>query len=97
MILVMTYDEFKRQLGKAGLSVKNFAGLIKQHPNSITNYAAQGEIPPHLAIIVALMGHMADNGLDYRAALQQVEFDASKPRGSSVKGKFGGIKQVISN
>jgi hypothetical protein len=88
----MIYDEFKRQLGKAGLSVKSFAELIKQNPNSITNYAAQGEIPPHLAIIAALMAHMADHGLDYRVALSQVHFEASKPRGSPVKGKFGSSK-----
>ncbi|MBQ69390.1 DNA-binding protein [Candidatus Saccharibacteria bacterium] len=94
MILAMTYNEFKRQLGKAGLSVKSFAELIKQNPNSITNYAAQGDVPPHLAIIAALMGHMADHALDYRVALSQVHFEASKPRGSSVKGKFGGIKQT---
>lgn len=92
MIPAMIYDEFKRQLGKAGLSVKSFAELIKQNPNSITNYAAQGDVPPHLAIIAALMGHMADHGLDYRAALSQVHFEASKPRGSAVKGKFGGSK-----
>lgn len=90
----MIYDEFKRQLGKAGLSVKSFAELIKQNPNSITNYAAQGKIPPHLAIIATLMAHMADHGLNYRVALSQVHFDASKPRGSAVKGKFGGSKSI---
>jgi hypothetical protein len=58
----MTYDEFRRQIGKAGLTVKGFAALIKQTPNSITNYAAQGEVPPHLAIISALMGDMAEAG-----------------------------------
>lgn len=94
MIPAMTYDEFKRQLGKAGLSVKSFAELIKQNPNSITNYAAQGDVPPHLAIIAALMGHMADHELDYRVALSQVHFEAAKHRGSAVKGKFGGSKQV---
>jgi hypothetical protein len=88
----MTYDEFRRQLGKAGLSVKSFAELIKQKPNSITNYAAQGEVPPHLAMIAALMGDMAEAGLDYRATLGRIQFDAAKPRGSTVKGVFGGIK-----
>ncbi len=94
MIPFMTYDEFKRQLGKAGLSVKSFAEIIKQNPNSITNYKAQGEVPPHLAIIAALMGHMADHELDYRAVLTQVHFEPAKHRGSSVKGKFGGSKQT---
>ncbi|WP_235202196.1 hypothetical protein [Methylobacter tundripaludum] len=89
----MTYDEFRRQLGKAGLTVKRFAELIKQTPNSITNYAAQGEVPPHLAIIAALMGDMAESGLDFRTTLSRIQFEASKPRGASVKGRFGGVKQ----
>lgn len=93
----MTYDEFRRQLGKAGLSVKGFAELIKQNPNSITNYAAQGEIPPHIAIIAALMADMADHELDFRVALSRIRFEAAKPRGSAVKGKFGGKKQIVSS
>lgn len=93
MIPAMTYDEFRRQLGKAGLTVKGFAGIIKQTPNSITNYAAQGEVPPHLAIIAALMGDMAESGLDFRATMARIQFVSSKPRGGAVKGKFGGTKQ----
>ncbi|MCC6535754.1 MAG: XRE family transcriptional regulator [Burkholderiales bacterium] len=90
----MTYDEFRRQLGKAGLTVKGFAELIKQTPNSITNYAAQGEVPPHLAIIAALMGDMAESGLDFRSTLERIEFEGSKPRGGSTKGRFGGSRQM---
>ncbi len=90
----MTYEEFRRQLGKAGLTVKGFAELIKQTPNSITNYAAQREVPPHLAIIAALMGDMAEGGLDFRATLARIQFEASKPRGGAVKGRFGGSKQI---
>lgn len=94
MIPAMTYDEFRRQLGKAGLTVKGFAELIKQTPNSITNYAAQGEVPPHLAIIAALMGDMAEAGFDFRTTLARIQFESSKPRGGAVKGRFGGSKQT---
>ncbi len=94
MIPAMTYDEFRRQLGKAGLTVKGFAELIKQTPNSITNYAAHGAVPPHLAIIAALMGDMAEAGFDFRTTLARIQFEASKPRGGAVKGKFGGSKQA---
>lgn len=90
----MSYEEFRRQLGKAGLTVKGFAELIKQTPNSITNYAAQGEVPPHLAIIAALMGDMAESGQDFRATLARIEFEASKPRGGAMKGRFGGNRQI---
>lgn len=48
----MTYDEFKRQLGKAGLTAREFAYLIRLNPNSITNYARKGNVSSHLAIIV---------------------------------------------
>jgi len=95
MIPAMTYEEFRRQIGKAGLTIKGFAELIKQTPNSITNYAAQGDVPSHLAIIAALMGDMAESGVDFRSTLARIEFDANKPRGgSAVKGKFGGSKQI---
>ena len=90
----MTYDEFRRQLGKAGLTVKGFALLIKQTPNSITNYATHGEVPPHLAIIAALMGDMAESGLDFKSTLTRIQFESSKPRGGAVKGRFGGSKQM---
>lgn len=90
----MTYEEFRRQLGKAGLTVKGFAELIKQTPNSITNYAKQGAVSPHLAIIAALMGEMAEAGMDFRSTLERIEFEASKPRGGAKKGRFGGSKQI---
>lgn len=89
----MTYDEFKRQLGKAGLTVKSFAELIKQAPNSISNYSKQGDVPAHLAIIAALMGEMAEAGLDFRVTLGRIHFEMNKPRGGAMKGRFGGSKQ----
>lgn len=92
MIHGMNYEEFRRQLGKAGLSVRAFADLIKQTPNSITNYAAQGQVPPHLAIISSLMADMAEAGLNFQATLNRVEFEAAKPRGRPVKGIFGSAK-----
>ncbi len=93
----MTYDEFKRQLGKAGINIRQFAKLIKQTPNSITNYANQKEVPPHLAIISSLMGEMAESGLDFKKTLSRIEFQANKPRGNAQKGKFGGDKQQSLN
>ena len=66
--------------------------MIKQSPNSITNYATQGEVPAHLAVIAALMGDMAEGGLNFRVTLSRIQFDACKPRGGAVKGRFGGGK-----
>lgn len=89
----MTYEEFRRQLGKAGITSREFAELIKLNPNSITNYAKQGEVPTHLAIIVSLMGDMAEHGLDFRAVLSRIEIEPNRPRGGASKGRFGGTKQ----
>lgn len=93
----MTYDEFRRQLGKAGISVKGFADLVKLHRNSITNYAKGGVVPSHWAIVVVLMGEMAENKLDYRKALRRIEISPNKVRGSAVKGRFGNSKQAELN
>lgn len=96
MMQAMTYDEFKRQVGKAGLTAKDFADLVKLNPNTITNYAQSGEVPPHLAIIVALMGEMAENNLDFRPVISKIKLDTKKTRGSS-KGHFGGKQANINS
>lgn len=90
----MTYLEFKRQLGKAGVNVRQFAGLIKLNPNSITNYAKQGEVPSHLAVIVTLMGEMAEQGLDFRASLSRIDIEPNRPRGATAEGRFGENMQI---
>lgn len=68
----MTYKEFRRLLGKAGLTAKEFAHLLSLNPNSITNYSSLGEVPPHFAIIVSLMGAMADHRLDFREVISGI-------------------------
>jgi hypothetical protein len=61
----MPYTEFQRLIGKAGLSIKEFAELLDMKPNSITNYSKQGVVPTHIAVIVALISTMKDEGLDF--------------------------------
>lgn len=90
----MTYEEFQRQLGKAGISVKEFAGLLGMNRNSITNCSVRAEIPSHLAVIAALMAEMAEHQLDFKKPLSRIEIAPKKPRGAGEKGKFGGSRQV---
>ncbi len=78
----MVYEEFKRHLGKAGLSIKELAELLRQNPNSYTNYKTKGEVPDHLAVIVALMGEMADNGINFRELVINLDLAPNKPRGA---------------
>lgn len=89
----MEYDEFLRQIGKAGLSVKKFAELIKQTPNSISNRARRGKVPSHLAIIATLMGDMADAGLNFQATLSRIKYEPRKQRTRTAKEKHDESKQ----
>lgn len=90
----MTYEEFQRQLGKAGLSVKEFAQLVRMNRVSISNNAKKGQVPSHLAVIACLMGEMAERGIDYREALSRIDIEPKKARGAAAKGRFGGDRQM---
>jgi hypothetical protein len=68
----MPYTEFQRLVGKAGLSIKEFAALLDMKPNSITNYSKQGVVPTHIAVIVALISTMKDEGLDFYPIFEKV-------------------------
>lgn len=89
----MTYDEFQRQLGKAGLTAREFAELVCMNRNSVTNCARRGEVPSHLAVIASLMGEMAEHRVDFREPLTRLNIEPKLPRGAAAKGKFGGSKQ----
>lgn len=58
----MRYDEFKKCLKVAGLSVKELAELLDMQPNSITNYRAKGTVPRHLAVIATLLAALHAHG-----------------------------------
>ncbi|OYO32063.1 DNA-binding protein [Janthinobacterium sp. PC23-8] len=91
MIAGMTYDEFRRQIGKAGLTVHAFADLIKMNRISLSNYK-QGDVPSHLAVIATLLGAMADGQTDFRSVLLNIDIAPKRPRGAGI-GKFGGDKK----
>ena len=69
----MPYTEFQRLVGKAGLSIKEFAALLDMKPNSITNYSKQGVVPTHIDVIVALISTMKDEGLDFYPIFEKVK------------------------
>jgi len=78
----MDYAEFKRNLCKAGLSIKDFANLAKINPNSLTNYAQKGYIPNHWAIIAALLSEMAEHDIDFLQVFSKIDLAPNKPRGN---------------
>ncbi|SRR6266571_7011205 len=65
------YKEFRRHLGKAGLSVNEFASLIDVLPNSVSNYAKKETVPISYAALAILLGDAGDNGRDFRALLEK--------------------------
>ena len=89
----MTYDEFQRQIGKAGLTIRQFAELVKMNRISLSNYSKKGEVPSHLAVIAALLGEMAERKINYREALSKIEIVQKRPRGAGMGGRFGGDRQ----
>jgi hypothetical protein len=94
MMRAMTYDEFQRQIGKAGLTIREFAELVKMNRVSLSNNRKKGDVPSHLAVIAVLLGEMAERKIDCREALSKIDIIPKKPRGAGVSGKFGGDKQV---
>jgi len=83
MVGCMIYDEFKRHLGDAGISISEFAALMGMpHRQAITNYSKFGAVPDHLAVIVVLLSALAYLGVDARTALDGVDMKRKKGRGA---------------
>lgn len=65
----MTYAEFKRHLGKAGISIGEFASLLGVRPSSISNYSKKDFVPLPYALSAVLLGDAADRSIDPIAVL----------------------------
>lgn len=87
----MNYEEFVRHVGKAGLRLNEFAGLVGMTPKSLSNYRKVDKVPGHLAMIAALLGEMAERGIDYREILSRIDISPKKSRETDT-GKLGGGK-----
>lgn len=67
----MEYAEFRRHLGKAGVTVNEFAAFVEVRPNSISNYSKKNVVPAEYAVIAVLIGDAADRGIDFREILSR--------------------------
>ena len=76
----MDYEEFTRNIGKAGLNIKEFAYLIKSKPNSLTNLKSKDIIPKNLAIISVLLGELVDKKISYKNLFKDLEIQEQKAR-----------------
>ena len=73
VFITMPYEEFQRLMGKAGLSIKEFATLLDMNPNSITNYKKIGKVPTHIAVLVYLLSSMKDEGVDFYPIFEKIK------------------------
>ena len=76
----MDYEEFIRNIRKTGLTIKEFANLIKTNPNSITNLSTKEKMPKNLAIIAVLLGEIADKGIEYKYLFEKMDLQPQKAR-----------------
>lgn len=90
----MSYDEFISELGKAGLSVRDFAALLGMRPNSVSNYSKRGEVSSHLGIIAALLAELRLNGILHQPVFDRIDVNKKKSRGGASTGRFGGDPQT---
>jgi len=95
----LDYDELVRNIGKAGLTIKEFAELIKANPNSITNLSnKEKKVPKNLAIIAMLLGELVDKKIDYKSLFDKLELEPQKARveksfGKQIKEKNATLKK----
>lgn len=80
-VCFMDYQEFNRQIAKAGLNGKEFAELLGLNKNSISNLASKEKVPDHLAVIAVLIAEMKEAGIDYVSVLKRLELSTNNPRG----------------
>ena len=79
----MNYDELIRNIGKAGLDIKEFAELIKANPNSITNLKSKEKMPKNIAVIAVLLGEVVYKGLEYKHLFEKLDLEEQKARRKS--------------
>ncbi len=85
----MNYEEFRRHIGKAGLTNKAFAELVAINEKSVTNMAQKPEVPNHYAVIALLMGELADNSVEFKSKILKLELKEAKPRGRGFESTGG--------
>lgn len=84
--IVVLYAEFRRHLGKAGMTINDFAAYLCIRPASVSNYSKSGSVPRTYAIIAILLGEAADRGVNGPQLLGNFGISPhAVPAGSNVK------------
>lgn len=93
----MDYSTFQQNIKEAGLSIADMARLLKQHPNSITNYSHLGYVPSHLAVIAVLVRELASNGIPFVSILEGLELKPKAGRGRPLASATRGRRKRLDN
>lgn len=64
--VIVDYAEFRRHLGKAGLTINDFAAYLGVRPASVSNHSKGGVVPRTYALLAVLLGDVADRGIPFR-------------------------------
>lgn len=78
----MDYPEFRRHLGKAGITLNDYAALLHVRPNSMSNYAKKGFVPQQHAIIAVAMGDSGDRGTNFGELMARYGVYPQTPAGN---------------
>jgi transcriptional regulator with XRE-family HTH domain len=82
----MKYETFKKYIKRSGLTVKEFAELLKYNPSSISNLK-DGKIPNNLIVIAVLLSECVYRDLDPKELFESMELSE---REGHFKNTFGG-------
>ncbi len=87
----MDYQTFKLCVRRAGMEIKDFAGMVGLNHRSISNYSKRGEIPMHLAIMAVMMVELVKQDVDLKAVFAKSELTGRhrKKTEGGFKGKRG--------
>lgn len=82
MLHCMDYAAFQQVVSDAGLSLRQFAHLLKLNPNSITNCKRRNAVPAHLVVIALLVRELASHDIDYQSVIDRAGITPNAPRGT---------------
>lgn len=91
----MTFIEFKKMLLDAEITLPKFCKLIKVSDKNIQSYKKKGDVPNTIAVIVTCFAKMQQDGIDYRALIEELKLKKqSKSGGFAKKGAKKGGEDV---
>jgi len=77
----MTFNEFKKKLIDADLTLPKFAKLISVSEKNIQNYKKKEKIPNHLAVIVECFAIFKEKNIDFEKRIDMLKLRKNTKKG----------------